>query len=172
MQRSECGRCHGTGEIQHHRSRWIGGGRTGYRSEWTITEMCSCTPEPDPPAHDGREVIEVGAFEISGATVQAPGFEREGFLAFVERAKSAQLRTTPSGTPGTVMVLSGSSDARYAVTRQTCECRGHRQHGRCWHRAWCIWLADVAGVDVTQIPTIGISKRGLPLTTGRKVVAS
>jgi hypothetical protein len=43
--------------------------------------------------------------------------------------------------------------------------------GRCYHRAWAIWLHDLAGVDVTTVPTIGISTRGVPLTYGRKPAA-
>jgi hypothetical protein len=111
---------------------------------------------------------QVGEFDIDGMTVQAPGFEREQFVAFVDRARETQLRTTPAGTPGTVMVLSRSCDARYAVTRQGCMCQGHQRIGRCYHRAYAIWLADVVGVDILKVPTIGVSKRGLPLTFGRK----
>jgi hypothetical protein len=70
-----------------------------------------------------------------------------------------------------VLVTSGSSDTRYAVTRTSCECAGHLGHGYCKHRALVIWLHDVQGVDVMRIPVIGVSKRGLPLTTGRKPAA-
>lgn len=115
-----------------------------------------------------REDLE--AFEVEGKTVTAPGFTRDQFLAFVTRAKEAQLRTTPA--KDCVLVMSGSSDARYAVRRDRCDCQGHMGHGRCYHRALCIYLQDVQGVDVMHVPTIGFSKRGLALTTGRKVAAT
>lgn len=112
-------------------------------------------------------------FEIEGKQVDAPGFTSvDQFMGFVERAKDAQLRTTPAGASNTVMVQSNSSDAKYAVTRGQCSCHGGRTHGRCFHRALVIWLHDVQGVDVTTIPTIGVSKRGIPLTFGRKPAAS
>jgi hypothetical protein len=172
-----CIDCQGTGTVERQRSRWIGGGQTGYRSEWTVAMPCEACqgagvmPEPDPPTGAGKGMIQVSSFEIDNNLVNAPGLEREQFVAFVDRAKAAQLRTTPAGTPGTVLVLSGSSDVRYQVTRGSCECIGHQRVGRCWHRAYAIWLVDVAGVDITTVPTIGVSRRSLPLTTGRRVVA-
>lgn len=121
MERQTCTRCDGTGRIDHHRSRWIGGGKLGYRSTWTVIETCDC---------GGGDV-----FEIEGRQVDAPRFEdADQFLAFVERAKVAQLLTTPGRAA--VLVQSGSSPAQYAATRRECECQGHRGHGRCWHRAY------------------------------------
>lgn len=113
----------------------------------------------------------MGTFEIEGKQVSAPGFTAEKFAEFVDRAKAAQLRTAPASTPGTVLVQSNSDDARYAVRRDRCDCQGHTFAGRCWHRAYAIYLVDVAGVDVMAIPTIGVSKRGVPLTYGRKPAA-
>jgi len=118
------------------------------------------------------EVIQVSAFEIDGHQVDAPGFERAQFQAFVQRAMSAQLRTFPGGHKGEVLVQSGSSDARYVVSRTHCSCQGHHGHGRCYHRALAIYLADVAGVDICHVPTIGFSPRGVSLTTGRKPAAA
>jgi len=118
------------------------------------------------------EVIQVSAFAIDGHQVDAPGFEREQFHAFVQRAMAAQLRTSPSGHQGEVLVQSGSSDARYVVSRTRCSCQGHQSHGRCYHRALAIYLADVAGVDICHVPTIGFSPRGVSLTTGRKPAAA
>lgn len=139
-----------------------------YQMQWADSDNCNGTGTIAIP-----EVTKVSECEIDGRTVNTPGFEREGFITFVDRAKDAQLRTTPAGTPGTVLVVSGSCDAQNAVTRTGCACPGHRRPHRCWHRAYAIWLADVAGVDVCRIPTIGVSRRGLPLTTGRrKAVAS
>lgn len=155
MERSICQDCKGTGVIVRHRSRWIGGGKLGYRDEWTVRETCEC---------GGGDV-----FEVEGQVVNAPGFTPETFGAFVDRAKSAQLRTTPAR--GCVKVQSGSSPAQYAVTRSSCSCQGHGSHGRCYHRALCIYLYDVQGVDLMQVPTIGFSKRGVSLTIGRKSAA-
>lgn len=112
------------------------------------------------------------SFTVAGKVVHAPGFTADQLAAFVARAREAQLRTAPAGTPGTVMVQSGSSSASYAVTRSSCSCRGHQSVGRCYHRGLCIWLADVQDVNVCRIPTIGFSKRGIPLTIGRKPAAA
>ena len=39
-----CRHCGGTGSVVRQRSRWIGGGRTGYRNEWSVIETCEhCT---------------------------------------------------------------------------------------------------------------------------------
>lgn len=118
------------------------------------------------PADRAKSMWHVSSFEIDGTTVQAPGFGRESFTAFVERAKATHLRTTPGGMVGTVLVLSGSSDTQYAVTRTAFAREGHRRHGRCWRRAYAIWLADVAGVDVTRITTIGVGRCRLPPPPG------
>lgn len=160
MTQARCGQCGGRGEVQDMEVRQHG----RYQMQWADCDTCNGTGTIAMP-----EVVKVSEFEIDGRTVNPPGFEREGFITFVNRAKDAQLRTVPAGTPGTVMVVSGSSDARYAVTRRECACPGHRRHHRCWHRAYVIWLADVQGVDVTRIPTIGVSKRGLPRTFGCKL---
>lgn len=55
--------------------------------------------------------------------------------------------------------------------RHGCSCQGHVGHGRCYHRALCIHLADVQGVDVMTVPTIGFSPRGVSLTIGHKPAA-
>lgn len=42
----ECYTCHDTGTVWRHHSRWIGGGKLGYRSEWDTIEPCpDCTPD-------------------------------------------------------------------------------------------------------------------------------
>jgi hypothetical protein len=44
---ASCRQCKGTGTIERHRARWIGGGKFGYRSEWVTPEPCiCCAPEP------------------------------------------------------------------------------------------------------------------------------
>jgi hypothetical protein len=40
-----CGECRGVGTIASPRSRWVGGGKLGYRSEWTVQVACpACHP--------------------------------------------------------------------------------------------------------------------------------
>lgn len=119
--------------------------------------------------HEPAEVIIMGVLEIEGKVVDAPGFTLEQFTAAVERAKREQLRTTP-GT-GCVMVQSGSDDARYAVTRDRCDCMAGQTHRYCKHRALAIYLQDVQGVDIMRIPTIGFNERGVSVTIGRKPAA-
>jgi hypothetical protein len=58
MERQMCRRCGGIGRTEHRRSRWIGGGKTGYRSEWVVIESCDC----------GGGAM----FEIDGTQVNAP----------------------------------------------------------------------------------------------------
>ncbi len=42
---AECPQCHDTGTVEEVRSRWIGGGLTGYRSTWIAKEPCAaCAP--------------------------------------------------------------------------------------------------------------------------------
>lgn len=171
---NRCNECHGIGEVEYMEVRQFG----RFQMQWVPCKACNgtgriATPEPEPSAPVAtREVVQVTQFAIDGHTVTAPGFSREQFTAFVERAKAAQLRTTPATTPGTVLVQSGSSPASYAVTRERCSCRGHQSAGRCYHRALAIYLADVEGVNVCRVATIGFSKRGVPLTIGRKPAAT
>ena len=41
-----CQTCAGTGTVHKSHSRWIGGGKLGYRSEWTTPEACgACVPD-------------------------------------------------------------------------------------------------------------------------------
>lgn len=97
MRRSECTRCNGTATVEHHRSRWIGGGKSGYRSEGTLSEPCTCTPdqEPTPPA------CEISYF---GATIIAPGFTPDGFQAALNQGRSrGTLPMIPAGA-GVVLV--------------------------------------------------------------------
>jgi hypothetical protein len=35
-----CPTCHGAGTVESKRSRWVGGGKLGYRSEWTLDVQC------------------------------------------------------------------------------------------------------------------------------------
>ncbi len=40
-----CGECGGVGTVASPRSRWVGGGKLGYRSEWTVPVACPvCQP--------------------------------------------------------------------------------------------------------------------------------
>jgi|GEM_PF-2988989 len=113
-----------------------------------------------------------GELVVDGHTVKAPGFtSSEQFMGFVERAKTAQLRTSPGWNPGTVMVMNPKTDAQYAVTRTSCPCKGHHGHGRCYHRALVLWLHDVQGVKVCRIPTIGVDTAGVPMTVEPKPAA-
>ena len=42
---TECPQCHDSGMVEELRSRWVGGGHTGYRSEWTVQVPCAaCQP--------------------------------------------------------------------------------------------------------------------------------
>lgn len=42
---SVCRRCAGTGIVHRQHSRWIGGAKLGYRSEWITPEPCGCSVE-------------------------------------------------------------------------------------------------------------------------------
>ena len=43
-----CPQCHDSGTVEAERSRWVGGGKLGYRSVWTVKEPCACQfPELD-----------------------------------------------------------------------------------------------------------------------------
>ncbi len=42
---TECPQCHDSGVVESGRSRWVGGGLTGYRSTWIAKEPCAaCAP--------------------------------------------------------------------------------------------------------------------------------
>ena len=98
--------------------------------------LCDC---PDPVVVEGVAVI-------------APGFTEEQFTAALDRARADQLHTRPAPVSGAVIVQGASGNA-YTVTRTSCTCPGHQGHGRCKHRAFACWLADVAGIDPARVPT-------------------
>ena len=51
----------GTGRVEKARSRWIGGGKAGYRSPWTMIEACEC----------GGAMIEIEGRQSELALLQA-----------------------------------------------------------------------------------------------------
>jgi len=57
-----CPSCEGTGVVEHRHSKWVGGGRTGYRSEWT---------EPVPCDHCDGEGTVPSPVIVIGATIPA-----------------------------------------------------------------------------------------------------
>lgn len=144
----KCRICNGVGSQESQRSRWIGGGKLGYRSEWAVIVVCDlCQGSGVDPLH-------------------APGFVDVSQLeAFATRGKTAQLRTWPA-VSGTVMVSNSRGDGWYAVTRSSCECQGHATAGRCYHRALAIWLHDIEGVPVCRVATIGSNETGTTMAPG------
>lgn len=164
----ECGKCSGTGRQLEHRSRWIGGGKSGYRSEWDIAvtcETCGGTgqlPEPEgpPPA---------AAVVYCGAVLEAPGFTSETFTAALHRARTRGTMPMIGAGAGVVLVESVRSGARYRVTRETCSCQGSQSHGVCMHRAAVIAAHDLYGVDVCRGHVLGFDAHGHITTAADRV---
>ncbi len=45
LQRLACPTCAGEGTVEAERSRWVGGGKLGYRHSWTVPSPCpTCDP--------------------------------------------------------------------------------------------------------------------------------
>lgn len=102
----------------------------------------------------------------NGAIVEAADFASVEQLAeFTTRAKSIGLRTWPARA-GVAMVSNSRGDGRYAVTRMSCECRGHQGHGRCKHSALAIWLVDVERVNICRLTTIGANTAEVTMLPG------
>ncbi len=72
-----------------------------------------------------------------------PNMSPEWFDDAVNRAHAVGLRMLPTKRNGLRFVTSGSSSKVYQVSRTTCSCDGHRNAGRCYHRAMSIFLTDV-----------------------------
>ena len=77
--------------------------------------------------------------------INAPGFSIEQFDALNHKAHMHDLRITERVGP-VVFVTSASRPGRvHRVTRSECDCLGHASHGRCMHRAFACFMADVVG---------------------------
>src|SRR4051812_14756937 len=95
-------------------------------------------------------------FKISGQQIHAPGFTAEQFDRAVHRAHLEDLRIYPTPTKGTVVVSNMTSRRVYRTTRTSCTCLAGERGIGCKHRALCIFLADVVGLDLS---TPGLPKR-------------
>ncbi len=161
----QCGFCGGIGQVQDMEVRQHG----RYAMQWARCPDCSGTgtitpSDPEPPIAAAPVPVVAETFIVAGKAVTAPGFTPDQLIAFVARAKRAQLRTVPCRTPGAVKVSSSRSAAMYVTTRRTCSCSAG-QHGRvCFHRAFACWLVDIAGIDIIYEETIGCDQAGTPLT--------
>src|SRR5690606_17488912 len=89
--------------------------------------------------------------DARGLLIEAPGFTPETFTASLERAQTRGYFHITPGRNGAVMVDSGTSDARYVVTRQSCTCKAGMSHGYCCHRAAAIFVSDFYGFDGLEI---------------------
>jgi len=108
---------------------------------------------------------------VNNHPVTAPGFTTETFLAGVAKAEDRDdLSIRPAGR-GMVRVDSGTSGASYHVTRYTCECLGHQHHGHCYHRAACIYLADVSGVNLCKVAIQRFGASVDPIVSGMAVAS-
>lgn len=76
--------------------------------------------------------------------ISHPGMSKQFFDAAVRRAMDAELPIQKTSRASVVAVGSRTdADVSYLVTRTTCGCRGHQEHGRCLHRALAIAWWDV-----------------------------
>lgn len=84
-------------------------------------------------------------------TISHPGMSKDFFDKAVGRAMMADLCIQRTARASVVAVSSSTdADVSYLVTRTTCGCKGHEQHGRCMHRAmaiafWDVWSKVEAG---------------------------
>ena len=72
------------------------------------------------------------------------------------RAFNAELCIQATNRASVVAVSSASdADVSYLVTRETCQCSGHRSVGRCYHRAlacWHWWVLECDAVALAALP--------------------
>lgn len=94
--------------------------------------------------------------------IHAPGFDARTFAAALDRARELPtMRIEPLGN-GRVRV-SARHGGYYVVTRNSCQCAGHRSHGYCRHRAWALWCHSL-GIDITREVVLGWGADGKPVT--------
>lgn len=128
-------------------------------------ETCGGTgrqPEPDPTPPAGHVVM-------CGGFIEAPGFSDATFAAGLEKARKAGYFHVTPARPGSVIVETANTDgAGYVVTRNGCSCRGHAGHGHCYHRAGCIAIADLFGVNLCTTEVLGFHD-GAPVTAADRV---
>lgn len=76
--------------------------------------------------------------------INHPGMSKEFFDKAVGRAMMAELAIQKTSRASVVAVASATdADVSYLVSRTECGCVGHKNHGRCMHRALAIAFWDV-----------------------------
>jgi len=141
----------------------------GRLTDWVAVECRECVGTGETPA-TAAEIAELDAMvaatvvEIetemgvaSAAPITTsmpmpvhPNMSPEWFDNAVRRAFNAELSISRTSRASVVAVSSATDcDISYLVTRETCQCSGHRSVGRCYHRAlacWYWWVLDCDAV--------------------------
>lgn len=99
-----------------------------------------------------------------GGTVDAPGFTTATFARGVAKARSAGYLQMVPLRNGAVRVDTGRAGSVYTVSHTSCECKGHQNHGHCYHRAAVIFVNDVCGITVDTDMLLGFDEAGQPVT--------
>ena len=75
---------------------------------------------------------------------QHPNMTDKWFAAAIERAKEAGLTISlhPAARRLCYVSSRGEPSMKHTVSRHSCTCAGHLNHGRCYHRAYAIYAND------------------------------
>lgn len=185
IKKIECRHCAGKGIVhstERYRRRYVDiwldcsrcNGRGYFELEWCEAcanecvlptgELCECALLPEEPESNETPAT----VTYNGGTVTAPGFTDDTFAQGVAKAiDRGYLRMQPVGA-GAVLIESASSDARYTVTREHCECIGHLYAGHCYHRAAAIACNDLWGIDLRYEEVLGFDQDGRPVTRAER----
>lgn len=133
--RGACPTCHGAGEIE------LTAEEEAVMRQFLANVAASveaCQTVADVEGYLAAPVV------ARALAVDHPNMTPAFFDTAVKRAMDAGLCIQTTGRASVVAVSSATdADVSYIVTRDTCTCKGHEHHGRCYHRALAIAWWDV-----------------------------
>jgi hypothetical protein len=78
------------------------------------------------------------------ADVRHTGMSRDFFVRSVKEALKREASVYAGPSPRIVLIPSSEGNGMfYSLNKTWCTCLGHEHTGRCWHRAFYIFHADV-----------------------------
>lgn len=89
-----------------------------------------------------------GAAPAAPIAVDHPGMSATFFDDAIRRAHDAGLGIQFIGDETALVSSASNPTICYRVDRHTCSCQGHQGHSRCLHRAFYLFMTDVAPITV------------------------
>ena len=86
----------------------------------------------------------------TSADVRHPGMTRNFFVAKVQYALGLGATVYRGPSPRIALIPSSEGKGVYTLNKTWCSCPGHLYSGRCWHRAFYIFMMDVLETEPVE----------------------